>query len=72
MRWVEAVPWGGLAMGARWVCWQQEIQKSGQPGSDGKPHTATAAGLQITERLRSTQRAGEMWWGKMCEIRAPK
>lgn len=63
---------GGLAMGARWVCWQQEIQKSGQPGSDGKPHSATAAGLQITERLRSTQRAGEMWWGKMCEIRAPK
>lgn len=41
---------GGLAMGARWVCWQQETQKSGQPGSDGKPHSATAAGLQITER----------------------
>lgn len=53
--WVEAVPWGGLAMGVGWVCWQQEMQKSGQPGSDGKPHSATAAGLQIkiTQSLRS-------------------
>lgn len=72
MGWVETVPRGELAVGVRWVCWQQEMQKPGQAGSDGKPHGATAAGLQITESPRSARRAGEMWWGEMCEIRAPE
>lgn len=35
-RWGGNSTLGDLAMGVRWVCWQQEIQKSGQPGSDGK------------------------------------